>query len=65
VPVNTITPGAFLTDVEKFLPDPEGYNRCVREQQGIKRRGTPDDIGNLFVFLVGQMIAIDGGWAMR
>jgi NAD(P)-dependent dehydrogenase (short-subunit alcohol dehydrogenase family) len=73
VTVNTISPGAFPTDAEKIHPDPEGYNRYVLEQQSIKRRGTPDDIGNLVVFLAsdaasfitGQMIQIDGGWVMH
>ncbi len=43
------------------------------DNQSIKRRGTPDDIGNLVVFLAsdaasfitGQMIQIDGGWVMQ
>ena len=43
------------------------------EQQSIKRRGTPEDIGNLVAFLAsdaasfitGQTIEIDGGWAMH
>ena len=71
--VNTVSPGAFPTDAEKIHPDPEGYNRGVLDSQSIKRRGTPDDIGNLVVFLAGetasfitgQMIAIDGGWMMH
>jgi NAD(P)-dependent dehydrogenase (short-subunit alcohol dehydrogenase family) len=45
----------------------------VLDQQCLQRRGTPDDIGNLVVFLAsdaasfitGQTIAIDGGWAMH
>lgn len=73
ITVNTISPGAFPTDAEKIHPDPEGYNRYVLEQQSIKRRGTPDDIGSLVVFLAsdaasfitGQMIQIDGGWVMH
>ena len=73
VNVNAIAPGAFPTDAEKIHPDPEGYEAFVLENQAIKRRGTPDDIGNLVVFLAsdaasfitGQMIAIDGGWVMR
>lgn len=73
VTVNTISPGAFPTDAEKIHPDPEGYNQKVLDSQSIKRRGTPDDIGNLVVFLAGdtaafitgQMIAIDGGWVMH
>ncbi len=71
--VNAISPGAFPTDAEKIHPDPEGYNRWVLDQQSIKRRGTPGDIGNLVAFLAsdaasfitGQTIEIDGGWAMH
>jgi NAD(P)-dependent dehydrogenase (short-subunit alcohol dehydrogenase family) len=71
--VNAIAPGAFPTDAEKIHPDQEGYNRWVLEQQAIKRRGTPEDIGNLVAFLssdassfiTGQTIEIDGGWIMR
>ena len=71
--VNAIAPGAFPTDAEKIHPDQEGYNRWILEQQSIKRRGTPQDIGNLVAFLssdassfiTGQTIQIDGGWMMR
>ena len=73
VTVNTVSPGAFPTDAEKIHPDPEGYTRYVLENQSIKRRGTPEDIGNLVTFLAsdlasfitGQMIQIDGGWVMH
>jgi len=73
VTVNAIAPGAFPTDAEKIHPDPEGYEAFVLESQSVKRRGTPDDIGNLVVFLAsnassfitGQVIAIDGGWVMH
>jgi 3-oxoacyl-[acyl-carrier protein] reductase len=73
VTVNAISPGAFSTDAGKIHPDPEGYNRLVLDQQSIKRRGTPEDIGNLVAFLAsdaasfitGQTIQIDGGWAMH
>ena len=71
--VNAIAPGAFPTDAEKIHPDPEGYNQWTLDQQCIKRRGTPQDIGNLVVFLssdassfiTGQTVVIDGGWAMH
>ena len=71
--VNAIAPGAFPTDAEKIHPDQEGYSRWVLEQQSIKRRGTPDDVGNLVAFLAsdaasfisGQTIGIDGGWMMH
>jgi NAD(P)-dependent dehydrogenase (short-subunit alcohol dehydrogenase family) len=70
--VNAIAPGAFPTDAEKIHPDPEAYNQWILDQQSLKRRGTPDDIGNLVVFLAGdassfitgQTLLIDGGWAM-
>jgi NAD(P)-dependent dehydrogenase (short-subunit alcohol dehydrogenase family) len=73
ITVNAIAPGAFPTDAEKIHPDPEGYNRWVLEQQCLQRRGTPEDVGNLVVFLAsdassfitGQTVAIDGGWAMH
>lgn len=72
ITVNSISPGAFPTDAEKIHPDPEGYNAWVLEQQSLKRRGTPEDIGNLAVFLAsdassfitGQLFQIDGGWVM-
>jgi len=73
ISVNAIAPGAFPTDAEKIHPDPEGYNQWALDQQCIKRRGTPQDIGSLVVFLssdasefiTGQTIVIDGGWAMH
>jgi 3-oxoacyl-[acyl-carrier protein] reductase len=73
ITVIAISPGAFPTDAEKIHPDPEGYNRWVLDQQSIKRRGTPEDVGNLVAFLAsdaasfitGQTIEIDGGWAMH
>jgi 3-oxoacyl-[acyl-carrier protein] reductase len=73
ITVNAISPGAFPTDAEKIHPDPEAYNQWVLDQQSIKRRGCPEDVGNLVVFLAsdaasfitGQTIEVDGGWVMR
>ena len=73
VTVNAISPGAFPTAAEKIHPDPEGYNRWILDQQSLKRRGTPEDVGNLAVFLAsdassfitGQLVEIDGGWMMH
>lgn len=73
ISVNAISPGAFPTDAEKIHPDPEGYNQFVLDNQAIKRRGTPEDIANLMMFLAsdasrfitGQVINIDGGWVMK
>jgi 3-oxoacyl-[acyl-carrier protein] reductase len=71
--VNAIAPGAFPTDAEKIHPNPEHYNEWILEQQSLKRRGTPADIGNAVVFLAsdaasfisGQTLVVDGGWAMH
>jgi NAD(P)-dependent dehydrogenase (short-subunit alcohol dehydrogenase family) len=73
ITVNAISPGAFPTDAERVHPDQEGYNRRILEQQCLKRRGRPEDVGNLAAFLAsdaasfitGQTIEIDGGWAMH
>lgn len=73
VTVNSISPGAFPTDAEKIHPNQDEYNQNVLDSQSLKRRGTPDDIGNLAVFLsseaasfiTGQLIQIDGGWVMH
>lgn len=73
VTVNAISPGAFPTDAEKIHPDPEAYDQWILDQQSVKRRGRPDDIGNLVVylasdaasFLTGQVIELDGGWFMH
>lgn len=51
----------------------EAYSKSVLEKQCIKRRGQPEDIGALVVFLAsddsdfitGQTIEIDGGWVMH
>ena len=51
ITVNAIAPGAFPTDAEKIHPNPEEYTQWIYDQQSLKRRGTPDDIGNLAVFL--------------
>jgi NAD(P)-dependent dehydrogenase (short-subunit alcohol dehydrogenase family) len=73
ITVNCLVPGAFPTAAEAIHADPEGYNRHVLEQQALKRRGRPEDIGHAVLFLAseaasfitGQTIAVDGGWAMH
>lgn len=73
VTVNAVSPGAFPTDAEKIHPDPEGYARFVLDHQSIKRRGQPEDIASVLMFLMsddaafitGQAINVDGGWVMH
>jgi 3-oxoacyl-[acyl-carrier protein] reductase len=73
VTVNAISPGAFPTAAERVHPDQEALNRRILEQQCLKRRGEPKDVGDLVAFLAsdaasfitGQTIMIDGGWAMH
>ena len=73
VTVNAVSPGAFPTDAETIHPNPEEYNQWILDQQSLKRRGAPDDMGNLVVFLAsdassfltGQVIELDGGWFMH
>lgn len=70
---NAISPGAFPTDAEKIHPDLVAYEKRIYEHQSIQRRGTPEDIANLLMFLAsdaasfitGQTISIDGGWVMH
>ncbi len=73
ITVNAVAPGAFPTDAEKIHPDPEGYTRFILDHQALKRRGSPDDIANVLMFLAsdhasfvtGQTINVDGGWVMN
>ena len=73
ITVNAIAPGAFPTAAEEIHPNPEEYRQFVLDHQSIKRRGTPEDIANVIMFLVseassfitGQTINVDGGWVMK
>lgn len=72
ITANAVSPGAFPTDAEKIHPDLEAYERRILDHQAIKRRGTPDDIASVLMFLAsnssafitGQTINVDGGWVM-
>lgn len=73
ITANAVSPGAFPTDAEKIHTDFAAYERRIYDHQAIQRRGTPDDIANILMFLAsdaasfitGQTINVDGGWVMH
>lgn len=74
ITVNAVTPGAILTEAEvESFPDREEVERRQLAVQSLKRRGLPEDIAGVAVFLAsddasfitGQTINVDGGWAMH
>ena len=82
ITVNAIAPGPILTDgVRKAFTPPGGHegetvsiDERLKEQIPLKRLGTPEDIGNMVVYLAspagswitGSILVIDGGsWLAR
>lgn len=73
ITANAVSPGAFPTDAEKIHPDVAAYEKRIYDHQAIQRRGTPEDISNILMFLAsdassfitGQTINVDGGWVMH
>lgn len=73
VNVNAVAPGYMATDMnEALLADPDRLAQLsVRIPAG--RWGSPEDIGNVVVFLAspaaayihGEILAVDGGWLAR
>ncbi|MBI3941469.1 MAG: 3-oxoacyl-ACP reductase FabG [Chloroflexi bacterium] len=73
VQVNAISPGAIQVEMElEVEPDQAALATFLNERQCLKRRGTPEDMAGTYVFLAshesdfitGQLINVDGGWAM-
>ncbi|MEQ1770701.1 MAG: SDR family NAD(P)-dependent oxidoreductase [Devosia sp.] len=73
ITVNAVSPGAFPTDAEKVHPDLVAYEKRIYDHQALQRRGAPEDISNILLFLAsdassfitGQTINVDGGWVMQ
>jgi len=72
ITVNALCVGAIPTPAEDVHPDRAAYTRRILESQAIKRRGSPQDVANAFLyfasdeagFVTGQSLNVDGGWVM-
>jgi D-xylose 1-dehydrogenase len=68
--VNSISPGAIMTERQKRLWMTPEYLAEIMERQSLKRELRPDDVARLVLFLAsedsqaitGQNFIIDGGW---
>lgn len=68
--VNSVLPGAILTERQRKLWMSQEYEREVLNRQCIKRHLLPDDVARLVLFLAAddseaitnQSHIIDGGW---
>ena len=72
--VNSIAPGFTMTEASKTLPGrPPGLNEMMAQQTALGRNEEPADLLGAAVFLAsdasdfitGQMLNVDGGWAMH
>ena len=70
--VNSISPGWFITDINRHLWEDPEYTRMRQDQTPLGRIGEPDDLAGTVVFLAapasdfitGQNIAVDGGFTV-
>jgi len=68
--VNAVAPGFIQTVMTEEMP--EGAKAKVSEQIPLERLGTPEDVANVVLFLVGdlssyvtgQVVHVDGGMVM-
>jgi NAD(P)-dependent dehydrogenase (short-subunit alcohol dehydrogenase family) len=68
--VNTVLPGAIVTEKQKRLVYTPEYKARIMNSQSLKRDILPDDVARLVLFLAAddssaitsQSYIIDGGW---
>ena len=66
--INSIAPGCMNTDMNKYLTQEEWQE--IKNETPLQKIGQPEDIARCVKWLVedkfttGQVIAIDGGWAI-
>jgi len=72
--VNAVCPGAIETPMlQRFMGESAGAREAMLATEPVGRIGTPDEIANAVVwlcsekasFIVGQPVAVDGGWTAR
>lgn len=74
--VNAIAPGYIPVETVKTVHSDQGRSALADrmvDEQAIKRLGTPDDLAGVVAFLLGdaarfvtgQVVNVDGGWALR
>ena len=75
ITVNSVSPGAIQTEMELEVAGhlQDGLLEELRSLQAIPRRGTAEDVAGAVAFLAsndasfmtGQLVNVDGGWAMH
>ncbi|MBI2873826.1 MAG: 3-oxoacyl-ACP reductase FabG [Firmicutes bacterium] len=71
ITVNTLSPGAVVTEVQRETVSEERWQFIIKSQ-ALRRKGTTDDLAKVAVFLAspesdwitGQMINVDGGMSL-